>query len=145
MGFAIPVAIGAAIAHPDKQVVAITGDGGLVMSGLELMTAVREKIKVTVIVLNNHGFGIIKQIQKNLFGASEAVDVGAPDFRKLAESIRLDFQSPDGGLAALDQALRNPAPTLLEVKMTHSDLDHWSKFKRRLRNDVKQAARKLIP
>lgn len=145
MGFAIPVAIGAAIANPGTQVVAITGDGGLVMSGLELMTAVREKIKVTFIVLNNEGFGIIKQIQENIFGASEAVDVGAPDFRALAESIHMEFQPPAGGLAALDQALHNPAPTLLEVKMTHSDPGSWSKFKRRLRTDVKQAARKLIP
>lgn len=144
MGFAVPVAIGAAIAHPERQVVAITGDGGLVMSGLELMTAVREKVKLTVIVLNNEGFGVIKQIQEATFGKSVAVEVGAPDFHLLAQSIRMNFQNPTGGFAALEEALHHPSPTLLEVKMTHPNGDAWSKLQRRIRNDVKQAAQKLL-
>lgn len=144
MGFAVPVAIGAAVARPDAQVVAITGDGGLVMSGLELMTAVREKINLTVIVLNNEGFGIIKQIQEEYFGVSTAVDVGAVDFRALAQSVRMNFQAPENGLTALEQALRQPGPTLLEVKMTHSKRDPWLKFKQRLRKDVKQAIQNLF-
>ena len=144
MGFAVPVAIGAALFSPGKQVVAITGDGGLVMSGLEMMTAAREKIDLTIIVLNNEGFGIIKQIQEETFGASTAVDVGAPDFRALAASIRINFHPPVGGLSALDQALRQQGPTLLEIKMEHSDQDAWAMNKRRWKYDLKQVAQQLF-
>jgi acetolactate synthase-1/2/3 large subunit len=144
MGFAIPTAIGAAIAEPNRKVVAIVGDGGLVMSGLEMMTAVREKLNLTVIVLNNNGFGIIKKIQQDFFGASVAVDVGAPDFKGLAESIHMDYQSMAGGMAALEDVIKKNTPTLLEVKMQHKEPDASEQRKKRLKNDVKQGLQRFV-
>lgn len=144
MGFAIPTAIGAALACPERKVVAVVGDGGLVMSGLEVMTAVREGVDLTVIVLNNDGFGIIKKIQQDFFGASIAVDVGAPKFKALAESIHMKYQPAEGGLASLEQAIRTKAPTLLEVKMQHREPDAAASLRRRLKNDLKQRLQKFV-
>jgi acetolactate synthase-1/2/3 large subunit len=143
MGFAIPTAIGAAFAFPKRKVVVIVGDGGLVMSGLELMTAVREKINLTVIVLNNDGFGVIKKIQEDMFGTSVAVDVGAPNFKALAESIHINMQPDERGILALERALSNNLPTLLEVKMRYNEQDDRSNRRKRLKNDVKQTLQKF--
>jgi acetolactate synthase-1/2/3 large subunit len=138
MGFGIPTAIGAAIACPGRKVIAVVGDGGLVMSGLEIMTAIREKLNLTVIVLNNNGFGIIKRIQQDFFGATVAVDVGAPDIKAFAESIHMDFQSSEGGLSALEDTVKRNSPVLLEVKMQHREPPAAEQLKKRLKNDVKQ-------
>jgi acetolactate synthase I/II/III large subunit len=145
MGFAIPTAIGAAVAYPDRKVVVVVGDGGLVMSGLEMMTAVRENLSLTVIVLNNSGFGIIKKIQQEFFGASVAVDVGAPDFKSLAESIHMQYQPTEDGIAALEKAVTAAAPTLLEIKMQHREPDKTEQRKQRLKNDLKQGLQKFLP
>lgn len=144
MGFAIPTAIGAAIAIPKRKVVVITGDGGLVMSGLEMMTAVRENINLTIIVLNNRSFGVIKKIQEEIFGTSVAVDVGAPDFKMLADSIHMNFESAAIGILALENAVNNEKPTLIEVTMQFKDQDKVSNLRRRLKNDLKQIIRKII-
>jgi len=144
MGFAVPTGMGAALALPKHKVVVITGDGGLAMSGLEIMTAVREHINLTVIVLNNNGFGVIKKIQEETFGRSVAVDIGAPDFKTFADSISLKFQSAEIGVLALELAINNPEPTLIEVPMQHIDQDKMSTFKRRAKNDLKQIMQKLI-
>lgn len=144
MGFAIPTALGAALAQPKRRVVVIVGDGGLVMSGLELITAIREKINLTVIVLNNKGFGVIKHIQEETFGASVAVDVGAPDFEVLAKSIHITYQDPVGGLDALRHAVQNSVPTLLEVSMQYREQNKKSTYKKRLKNDIKQFLQKTI-
>lgn len=144
MGFAVPTAIGAAIAFPDRKVVAIVGDGGLVMSGLEMMTAVREKLNLTIIVLNNRGFGVIKRIQEDFFGQSVAVDVGAPDFELLAKSICMEYQPVTSGMPALEQSIRNTIPTLLEVKMQHREKDKAALLRRKLKNDVRQGLQKFV-
>ncbi len=144
MGFAIPTAIGAALALPNRKVVVIVGDGGLVMGGLEMMTAVREKINLTIIVLNNSGFGIIKKIQNETFGASVAVDVGAPDFKLLADSIHMNFQSHAGGMLALEHAINGNEPILIEIKMEHRDQDKSSKLKPKMKNDLKQTIQKIV-
>lgn len=144
MGFAIPNALGAALALPNRRVVAIVGDGGLVMSGLELMTAVREKINLTVIALNNKGFGVIKNIQEETFGASTAVDVGAPDFEALAKSIHMAYQAPTHGLDSLKQAVQYPGPILLEVSMRYNEQNTKSTYKKRLKNDIKQVLQKVL-
>jgi len=144
MGFGIPAAIGAAFAFPKRKVVAIVGDGGLVMSGLEMMTAVREKINLTVIVLNNHGFGIIKKIQEDFFGESVAVNVGAPGFKALAESLGMQYRSLGDGRSALQQAIQVTGPVLLEVEMRHKDENKASKLGKKIKNDIKQGLQKIV-
>lgn len=67
MGFCIPAAIGAQMAMPDKPVVAIVGDGGFKMTGNELYTMVTQQLPITIIVVNNNGLGMIRQLQQVFF------------------------------------------------------------------------------
>ncbi len=86
MGAGLPAAIGAKIVHPDREVIAICGDGGFMMNSQEMETAVRLKLDLVVIVLRDNGFGMIKWKQAGggfpIFG----LDFGNPDFVKYAES-----------------------------------------------------------
>jgi len=66
MGFGLPAAIGAAVAHPDKRVVLFSGDGSLQMNIQELATAVEQQLDVTIIVMNNNSLGLVRQ-QQGLF------------------------------------------------------------------------------
>ncbi|MGA7964925.1 MAG: thiamine pyrophosphate-binding protein [Gammaproteobacteria bacterium] len=118
MGFGIGAAIGACVADPDRPVVALIGDGGLAMSGLELLTAVRERLRLTVIVFVDGALGAIRNQQlaasghafgtalPNLDGAGLAAAIGAAH-------LRLDGD-PD---TVLRTALAAPGVTLLEVAL----------------------------
>ena len=67
MGFAVPAALGAKVARPDLKVVALVGDGAFQMTGMELSTIVRRKLAVTVIVLDNKGYGTERVILEGSF------------------------------------------------------------------------------
>jgi len=86
MGFGFPAAIGAQLAHPDKLVIAICGDGGFQMTLFELATAQIHKLPIKIVVLNNHYLGMVRQWQELFFENRESgVDLdGNPDFCKLA-------------------------------------------------------------
>jgi acetolactate synthase-1/2/3 large subunit len=89
MGFGLPAAIGAQFARPDRQVVAVVGDGGFQMTMYELATAAVHKLPIKVIIMNNRYLGMVRQWQ-NMFYANRlsGVDlVGSPDFVRLAESF----------------------------------------------------------
>ena len=89
MGFGFPAAIGAQFARPDRQVVAVVGDGGFQMTMYELATAAVHKLPVKVIVMNNRYLGMVRQWQ-NMFYSNRlsGVDlVGSPDFVRLAQSF----------------------------------------------------------
>jgi len=88
MGFGFPAAIGAQLACPDEDVVAVVGDGGFQMTLFELSTAVINKLPIKILVLNNHYLGMVRQWQELFFDDRESgVDLlGNPDFVKLAEA-----------------------------------------------------------
>ena len=106
MGFGLPAAIGAKIANPDKDVVCISGDGGLQMNIQELATSVVQGAGVTICVLNNYYLGMVRQMQQLFYGKrysatclrrrkgcpdeckgpNEACPPYTPDFLKLVES-----------------------------------------------------------
>lgn len=86
MGFGIPAAIGAALATGERTV-AVVGDGGLNISGFELLTAVRAGARVTVIVLVDRHFGLIRAQQLRRAGHAFGVDIPVADLRLLAESL----------------------------------------------------------
>jgi len=89
MGYGFPAAIGAQFARPDRQVVAVVGDGGFQMTMYELATAAIHKLPVKVIVMNNRYLGMVRQWQ-NMFYSNRlsGVDlVGSPDFVRLARSF----------------------------------------------------------
>lgn len=116
MGFGLPAAIGAKIAAPDRQVVAVVGDGGFLMSGLELLTARRENVPVAVLVFNDGHLNQIRVQQQSDKGRTQAVDLLNPDYEKLAESFGIRFMRFGAGDAeAAATALDGDGPVLIEV------------------------------
>lgn len=87
MGIALPGAIAAKLAYPERKVVAVTGDAGFLMNVQELETAVRLGTPLVVLIWNDCGYGLIKWKQMNYFGRPAFVDFNNPDFVKLAESF----------------------------------------------------------
>jgi len=86
MGAGLPSALAAKLIHPRKKVVAICGDGGFMMNSQELETAVREKLDVVVIILNDNAYGMIKWKQEGMGFENFGLDYTNPDFVKYAES-----------------------------------------------------------
>jgi len=85
MGFALPAAIGAKFACPDKEVWVIAGDGGFQMTAAELSTIVQEDIKINIAVINNGYLGMVRQWQEFFYERNyEATPMVSPDFVKLA-------------------------------------------------------------
>lgn len=87
MGFAIPTAIGARLAAPNRSVVALVGDGGFAMTGLELLTAAREGISLIVIVFVDGAFGQIRMQQLASYGVGHGVSFKNPDFKLIADAL----------------------------------------------------------
>ncbi len=124
MGIALPGAIAAALVHPDRRVVALCGDGGLLMNVQELETAVRLRARVTVVVWRDDGYGLIDWKQRNEFGRRFGVTFGNPDFVALAGSFGIPAFRPDSsaGLAAsLAEALAVEGPALVEVPIDYRE------------------------
>ncbi len=120
LGYACPTALGVKVAHPDRQVVALCGDGGFMFSPQELSTAMRYGINVVAIVFNNNAFGASRWDQTHRFGERFiATDLHNPDFVKLAEAFgAVGMRCDPAGLAgALKAALAAGAPVLLEVEI----------------------------
>jgi acetolactate synthase-1/2/3 large subunit len=120
LGFALPAALGAKIAFPERQVMAVCGDGGFLFTAHELATAVQYGLAVVVLVFNDGSYGSIARLQRAHFGAAFAADLVNPDFVRLAEAFgawaaRAD--TPDDVGAALAAALRANRPALIEAKV----------------------------
>ena len=86
MGAGLPAAIAAKIVNPDKNVLAICGDGGFMMNSQELETACRLNLNLVVLILNDSGYGMIKWEQERLAFENFGLDFTNPDFVKYAES-----------------------------------------------------------
>ncbi len=87
MGFALPAAIGAKFACPDKEVWVVAGDGGFQMTAAELSTIVQEKIKINIAIINNGYLGMVRQWQEFFYDRNyESTPLVSPDFVKLADA-----------------------------------------------------------
>src|SRR6185295_5463531 len=129
-GSGFPTALGAKVAHPDTPVVAISGDGGFMFGVQELATAVQFKIGVVVLVFNNNAYGNVRRDQRERFdGRVVAADLVNPDFIKLAESFGVGavrVTSPDAFRPALEQALANGGPYLIDIEVPRdSEASPW--------------------
>src|SRR5262245_54756088 len=90
MGFALPAAIGAKLACPDKEVWVVVGDGGFQMTMCELATIVQEQIDINVAIINNGYLGMVRQWQEFFYERRyAATPLVNPDFQKLAEAFGL--------------------------------------------------------
>jgi len=121
MGFGIPAGIGAKLADPDRHVVVITGDGGFALSGMELFTAVRERINITVFLMNDRHLGLIRLQQLNKLGHSHAVRTSEINYSKFCESCGIQyFQLNDNLHQVVNKSLNNDGVSLIEVILRDS-------------------------
>jgi acetolactate synthase I/II/III large subunit len=124
MGIGLPGAIAAALVHPERRVVALCGDGGLLMNVQELETAVRLGVKVTVVVWRDDGYGLIDWKQRNEFGRPFGVEFGNPDFVALARSFGMPAFRPASSAelaGTLAAALAVDGPALVEVPIDYRE------------------------
>ncbi|KAI7254958.1 hypothetical protein KC345_g11202, partial [Hortaea werneckii] len=119
MGFGFPSAIGAQMAHPERLVVSINGDGGMQMCSQELAICAINKIPVKIVVINNQVLGMVRQWQNLIYEKRYSYTdlAGSPDFVKLAEAYGvkgLRATNKEEAGAAWKEALETPGPVLVE-------------------------------
>jgi acetolactate synthase-1/2/3 large subunit len=121
MGYGIPAALGAKAAHPGRAVVTVVGDGCFLMSGMELATALQEKLPIVVVLINDNSLTLIKAIQERRYqGRFLGVDLRNPDFGLFAQAFGVNFWRvhDDANFEkALHAALEKNQPALIEVQL----------------------------
>jgi thiamine pyrophosphate-dependent acetolactate synthase large subunit-like protein len=120
MGYALPAALGAKAAFPDRKVIAVCGDGGFQMSALELATAVQEDLGVVVLLVNDSCLTLIKTTQHVRYSDRfVGVDLRNPDFAKFAEAFGVAYAQPQSDEtleAELRKAFDSPGTTVIEIR-----------------------------
>jgi acetolactate synthase-1/2/3 large subunit len=118
MGFALPAAVGARLARPDAPVIALLGDGGFRMSGLELACAVDLGLELTVIVFNDGAYGLIRRGQLSAFGKDHGTRLAPVDLQAVAAACGANYirSGSDPG-AALHAARGLGGVVLIEVPL----------------------------
>jgi acetolactate synthase-1/2/3 large subunit len=141
MGFGIPAAIGAKLACPHRTVVLIVGDGGFAINGLELSTAVRDRIPILALVMNDGYLGLIRSQQLRELGTAAGVRIPTLDFRRLAESIgaRYALASDDLEKVVWD-AMSADLPTIVEVPVR----DTWGASKTKAVGAARAGLRRVV-
>jgi acetolactate synthase I/II/III large subunit len=104
LGYAWPAAIGAAVAAPDRKVLGVCGDGGLGYGLAELATARQHAVDATLLVIDDGGYGILREYQRDDYGETVAVDLVQPDLVRTAEAFGLPVRS--GGVESAEENLR---------------------------------------
>jgi acetolactate synthase-1/2/3 large subunit len=127
MGYAVPSAVGAALARDGARVVAFVGDGGFMMTGQEISTAVQNGLKVTVIVCDNSHYGTIMMHQHRYAGPGNyaAIALNSTDFAALGAAYGARswlVEKTEDFAAAFDEALAHDGPGLIHVKTDIRDI-----------------------
>lgn len=123
MGYAIPGALAARLAHPDRPVVAFTGDGGCLMAIAEIQTAVREKLPIIVVVLDDEEIGLIRVKQEIKGIPRHGIGIGGVDWEKVAQGLGADGTVVDteaGLQSAITTALASGRTTIIGVRIDPS-------------------------
>ena len=119
LGAGVPMALGVKVAHPDRPVISITGDGGFLFGGVELATAVQFGINLVIVMFNNSAYGNVLRDQRRLFDGRDAGSaLKNPDFQMYAKSFGVPswrVTDADGLKKALVEAMAMNSPTLIEV------------------------------
>ena len=126
MGAGLPSAMTVNLLYPDKKVVAVCGDGGFMMNSQELETAVRLGLNLTVIILNDEAFGMIKWKQEDMGFRNFGLDYKNPDFVKYAESYGAHgyrAESDSHFQEILATSLNNPGVHVIDLPVDYS-LNH---------------------
>ncbi|HZR58786.1 MAG TPA: thiamine pyrophosphate-binding protein [Terriglobales bacterium] len=122
MGFGLPSAIGAKLSCPNRKIVAIIGDGGFAITGMEIVTAVREQIPLTIIVFNDGALGQIRLQQISRFGHTHATNLQTPNLELFAQAVGANYAYLDGDAeSVLRAAMESNSVTLVEVNVGDSN------------------------
>jgi acetolactate synthase I/II/III large subunit len=114
LGYAWPAALGAKLARPDADVLAVHGDGGVLYGLAEILTARQERIGAKLLVIDDGGYGILRLIQERSFGRTTGVELAGPDFPALGAALGIPVHG--GALReALGSALSEPGPSLIHL------------------------------
>ncbi|HUB04301.1 MAG TPA: thiamine pyrophosphate-dependent enzyme, partial [Solirubrobacteraceae bacterium] len=118
LGYAWPAAIGAAVANPHRKVLAVCGDGGLAYGLAELASARQHAVDATLLVVDDGGYGILREYQRDDFGETVAVDLVQPDLLRTAEAFGVPARS--GGVEEATEnlawGLEQDGPAVVVVK-----------------------------
>jgi acetolactate synthase-1/2/3 large subunit len=120
LGYAWPAAIGAKVARPGSQVLAVHGDGGVLYSILELLSARQHRIGAKLLVVDDSGYGILRVYQHDAYGRTNGVDLAQPDFPALVRSLGVPvFEAHPRALAGpLNEALAFDGPAFVHLPQT---------------------------
>jgi acetolactate synthase-1/2/3 large subunit len=126
MGYAIPAALAAKLIYPNRQVVAVCGDGGFAMAMNGLITAYEEDIGIVTVVFNNHALGWVKHGQRDRVIASEFSDIDHAAIARAMSCRGIRVEEPGHLGEALADALASSEPTVLDVvtslKISYEDV-----------------------
>jgi len=125
MANALPQAIGAQATYPGRQVITLSGDGGLSMLMGDLLTLKQHELPVKVIVFKNNSLAFVELEQKSIGLLDFATDLHNPDFAKIAEGagmLGLTARTPDQVEPMIAQALKHDGPALVEVLVARQEL-----------------------
>lgn len=125
MGFSVPGAIAAKLVHPERRVMAVTGDGGFMMNSQELETAVREHVPIVVLIWEDEHYGLIRWKEEEQFGDTFGVGFSNPDFKAYAEAMHChgyEVTSAAELIPTLEDAFsRDDAPSVVCVRVDYSE------------------------
>ncbi|WP_129690729.1 thiamine pyrophosphate-binding protein [Gottfriedia acidiceleris] len=120
IGQGLPTAIGAQLGCPHQKVVLMAGDGGFMVNVGEMVTAAEENLPIIVVLFDDSGYGVLRNIQEAAYGRQVAVNLLSPDFVKLAESMHFEaarIGSGDEFVNELKKATERRKPTMIVVDM----------------------------
>jgi acetolactate synthase-1/2/3 large subunit len=120
LGYGFPAAVGAAVADPTKPVLAVSGDGGAMYSIAELATVKQYNLPVTWLIVDDGGYGILREYMTDTFGQATATELVRPDFVALAESFGVPATrtTPETFRNDLGKALTEPGPSVIVLPAT---------------------------
>ena len=140
MGAGLPSAMASHLVYPDRKVMAVCGDGGFMMNSQELETAVRLKMNITCLILNDSSYGMIRWKQANMGFEDWGLEYENPDFIKYAESygaIGHRVDSSENLIKILETCLSTPGVHLIDCPVDYSDNDEI------LNNRIKEDSAKI--
>jgi acetolactate synthase-1/2/3 large subunit len=121
MGYGVPSAVAAKLVHPERPVVAFCGDGGFMMTGQELATAVQYDLPIIVVVVNNGMYGTIRMHQEREYpGRVSGTALRNPDFAALARAYGAHGECVTATAEfepALERSLASGKPAVIEVRI----------------------------
>jgi acetolactate synthase I/II/III large subunit len=122
MGYALPASIGASVVKNKSRVICIDGDGSIQINLQELHTINKLKLPIKIFILNNDGYGIIKQFQELYLGKryeASGKGVSNPDFKKISKAFNIDYTiiKSHSGFKNLNKVISSKKPEIIEVKL----------------------------